>query len=98
MSLMVMNLKKTINNKVAIVTGAGSGIGKAVALGLAREGVHTYLAGRKKDKLLTTKQTSIEENNEGICHVIKCDVSKESEVRKLFFLLELIFFINHLTT
>ena len=48
MLLMVMNLKKKINNKVAIVTGAGSGIGKAVALGLAREGVYTYLAGRKK--------------------------------------------------
>ena len=41
MLLMVMNLKKKINNKVAIVTGAGSGIGKAVALGLAREGVYT---------------------------------------------------------
>ena len=39
MLLMVMNLKKKINNKIAIVTGAGSGIGKAVALGLAREGV-----------------------------------------------------------
>ena len=49
---MVTNLKKKINNKVAIVTGAGSGIGKAVALGLAREGVDTYLAGRKKEKLL----------------------------------------------
>ena len=85
---MVMNLKKKTNNKVAIVTGAGSGIGKAVALGLAREGVDTYLAGRKKDKLLTTKQISIKENNEGICHVIKCDVSKETDVRKMFMLIQ----------
>ena len=30
MLLMVMNLKKKINNKVAIVTGAGSGTGKAL--------------------------------------------------------------------
>ena len=80
--------EKKINNKVAIVTGAGSGIGKAVALGLAREGVDTYLAGRKKDKLLTTKQISIKENNEGICHVIKCDVSKETDVRKMFMLIQ----------
>ena len=65
MLLMVMNLKKKINNnnKVAIVTGAGSGIGKAVALGLAKEGVDIYLAGRKKDKLLTTKQISVKEND-----------------------------------
>ena len=85
---MVMNLKKKINNKVAIVTGAGSGIGKAVALGLAREGVDTYLAGRKKDKLLNTKQISIKENNKGNCHVIKCDVSKETDVRKMFLLIQ----------
>ena len=44
--------EKEKNNKVAIVTGAGSGIGKAVALGLAREGVDTYLAGRKKTNYL----------------------------------------------
>ena len=85
---MVMNLKKKTNNKVAIVTGAGSGIGKAVALGLAREGVDTYLAGRKKHTLLTKKQISIKENNEGICHIIKCDVSKETDVRKMFMLIQ----------
>jgi NAD(P)-dependent dehydrogenase (short-subunit alcohol dehydrogenase family) len=88
MPLTVINLKKKINKKVAVVTGAGSGIGRAVALGLAREGVDTYLAGRKKDKLLNTKQISIKENNEGICHVIKCDVSKENDVRKMFMLIQ----------
>ena len=88
MLLMVMNLKKKTINKVAIVTGAGSGIGKAVALGLAREGVDTYLAGRKKDKLLNTKQISIKENNKGNCHIIKCDVSKETDVRKMFLLIQ----------
>ena len=30
----------------------------------------------------------IKENNEGICHVIKCDVSKETEVRKMFMLIQ----------
>ena len=87
MPLMVMNLKKKIFNKVAIVTGAGSGIGKAVALGLAREGVDIYLAGRKKEKLLITKQQSIKENNRGNCHIIKCDVTEETAVRKLFLLI-----------
>ena len=88
MLLMVMRLKKKINNKVAIVTGAGSGIGKAVALALAKEGIDIYLAGRKKEKLLITKQQSIKENNRGSCHVIKCDVSEEIDVKKLFLTLK----------
>ena len=90
MLLLVIRLIKKINNKnkVAIVTGAGSGIGKAVALGLAKEGLEVYLAGRIKDKLLNTKQQSIKEKNRGCCHIIKCNVSKETDVRKLFFLIQ----------
>ncbi len=37
--------------KVAIVTGAGSGIGRAVALGMLREGYHVALAGRREEPL-----------------------------------------------
>ena len=54
------------------MTGAGSGIGRAVALGLAKEGLDVYLAGRKKAKLLITRQESIKEKNKGSCYVIKC--------------------------
>lgn len=39
------------NNKVAVVTGAGSGIGKAVALALLREGYRVVLAGRRSESL-----------------------------------------------
>ena len=83
-----IRLKKKNNNKVAIVTGAGSGIGRAVALGLAKEGLDVYLAGRKKAKLIITRQESIKEKNKGSCYVIKCDVSKEISVRKLFFIIK----------
>ena len=37
--------------KIALVTGAGTGIGKAVALALMRDGYAVTLAGRRQDKL-----------------------------------------------
>ena len=81
-------LKNKINNKVAVVTGAGSGIGKAVALSLAKEGVDIYLTGRKREKLFVTKLQSKKEKNRGSCYVIRCDVSKERDVKKLFLLIK----------
>ena len=44
----------TTPNKVALVTGAGTGIGKAVSLALARDGFAVVLAGRRKDPLDAT--------------------------------------------
>ena len=45
-------------NKVAIVTGAGTGIGKAVALALLKEGYHVALAGRRPELLDATAKES----------------------------------------
>ena len=45
---------KNLNGKVAVVTGSGSGIGRAVALELARQGCEVSLAGRTQGKLEET--------------------------------------------
>src|SRR5262249_1949629 len=42
------------NGKIAVVTGAGSGIGRATALALLREGYAVVLAGRRRDALEQT--------------------------------------------
>ena len=44
-----------LKNKVAIITGAGTGIGKAIALRLAKEGINLALCGRNVKKLEETE-------------------------------------------
>lgn len=41
----------SLKNQIAVISGASSGIGKAVAFGLAAEGVKTCFLGRKQEKL-----------------------------------------------
>ncbi|WP_290542114.1 SDR family oxidoreductase [Aestuariivirga sp.] len=65
--------------KVAMVTGAGSGIGKAVALAFAREGYHVALAGRRAD-LLNAVATDIG----GTALAVPTDVSDPKSVKALF--------------
>ena len=40
-----------MNKQIAIVTGAGSGIGRAIAIALASDGYHVALIGRNKKRL-----------------------------------------------
>ena len=82
---MVIRLKKKANNyKVALVTGAGSGIGKTVANALMQGGFHTYLVGRNKINLNKTKYEATKQKDYIRCSVFKCDVSNENNVKKLF--------------
>jgi NAD(P)-dependent dehydrogenase (short-subunit alcohol dehydrogenase family) len=72
------------NGKVAIVTGAGSGIGKAVALLFLREGYKVALAGRRPERL---EQTVAEAGDCGDrALVVPSDVSQPESVRGLFVL------------
>ncbi|MEA2680466.1 MAG: hypothetical protein QOK03_2188 [Candidatus Binataceae bacterium] len=66
--------------KVAIVTGAGSGIGKQVAIALEREGYAVALAGRRKEPLEATAA----EVKESAALIVPTDVSDPASVKALF--------------
>ncbi|MDE2266583.1 MAG: SDR family oxidoreductase [Alphaproteobacteria bacterium] len=68
-------------DRVAIITGAGSGIGHAVALALVRTGFAVALAGRHKESL---EQTACEAAEPSRAIVVPTDVSNEGSVAALF--------------
>ncbi|QDZ02754.1 SDR family oxidoreductase [Nitratireductor mangrovi] len=70
------------SNKVAIVTGAGSGIGKAVALALLADGWNTVLAGRRAN--LLDDAAAIAGDTAGKPLAVACDVTRAEEVDALF--------------
>jgi NAD(P)-dependent dehydrogenase (short-subunit alcohol dehydrogenase family) len=65
--------------KIALVTGAGSGIGRAVALALAREGYGVVLAGRRAEALAETARLA-----GGDCLAVPSDVTDPASVAALF--------------
>jgi NAD(P)-dependent dehydrogenase (short-subunit alcohol dehydrogenase family) len=68
--------------KVALVTGAGSGIGKGVAIALLRQGYAVVLAGRRRPPLEAALQESGEDPSRGL--VAPTDVADAAEVLRLF--------------
>jgi len=71
----------TTHNKVAIVTGAGTGIGKAVTLALLRDGYRVALAGRRREPL---EQTAGQSGEPARALVVPTDVSEAASVQALF--------------
>lgn len=73
---------KRFVNKVALVTGSSSGIGKAIALRFGEEGAKVVITARRK---ALCEQTAREISQRGgeAC-VIQTDVSQESQVNRLF--------------
>lgn len=72
-----MNSKK-LNGKVAIVTGAGRGIGRSIALALAEEGAKVVVVSRSQSEIDAVAAEIKDLNVKSLA--IKADVSKEEEV------------------
>ena len=70
------------NNKVALITGAGVGIGRAATKALLHGGYQVVLTGRNLDKL----QKAIIDigGTTDNCLAVACDVGKPDQVKKLF--------------
>src|SRR5579863_454796 len=69
-------------NKVAIVTGAGTGIGRSVALELLREGYAVVLAGRRREPLEAAAQAGAEFTAPSL--VVPTDVGEPAAFQELF--------------
>jgi NAD(P)-dependent dehydrogenase (short-subunit alcohol dehydrogenase family) len=68
--------------KVAIATGAGSGIGRAATLALLRDGWHVALAGRRKERLEEAVASAGQAGARA--RVVPTDVTDPASVRALF--------------
>ena len=72
---------QTVQGKVALVTGAGRGIGKAIALLLAGAGCHVVLVARSRDQLEEVRREI--DSRHGSAAVVPCDLTRDDGIEKL---------------
>jgi NAD(P)-dependent dehydrogenase (short-subunit alcohol dehydrogenase family) len=71
-----------MNGKIAVVTGAGSGVGRAVSLAMQAAGYSVLLAGRRREALQQT--ADLASPSGGAMLPVACDVSDPASVKMLF--------------
>src|SRR5271170_6795731 len=76
-----MSMNRSLENKVAVVTGGTSGIGKAAALALAKAGANVVVAGRRENEGQAVVKAI--EKGGGKALFVKTDVSREADVKAL---------------
>lgn len=73
-----MNLDRSFTNKVAFITGAGAGIGRAVAVAFAQHGADVAVADLNEEALRDTVE--LVEAQGRRAHAIRCDVSNADDI------------------
>lgn len=71
-------LAKTFDGTIAVVTGASSGVGRAIALGLAEQGAVVCVVGRRENELLGAAA-----NAKGCMDIFALDLTNEAEIETL---------------
>ncbi len=74
--------RKELEGKVALVTGASSGIGKAICNRLAEEGINLGMAARRKS-VLDSLSDKLEKKHGNRCLPLPTDVTKDEEVNDM---------------
>lgn len=72
---------KSFHNKRALVTGASSGIGQAIAIALAGQGARMHLVGTNEERLAESKQRCEAAGASAYCHVV--NVADEAQMQAL---------------
>jgi len=74
-------MEKRLTGKVAIVTGAGRGIGRAISVALAKEAATIVLTARAVDKLKETAQLVTAAG--GKAHIVHAELTDEQSIKNL---------------
>ena len=77
-----ISVSKELNGETTIITGAGSGLGRSIAIGIAGAGANVAIADINKEEAMQTCESIKSEMPEVSAMAVLCDVTNEADVEK----------------